>query len=228
MTKDFIDFGFEPEFIGRLPVRVALDDLTEDNLYDILKHSEGSILRQYRESFEGYGIEAGFADSALRAIAARAIEEQTGARGLVTVLEEALREFKFHLPGTDVKRLAVTDELVSDPDAFLQKILKDPDYGAEFLAEAQVREFETFFQKEYGHRVTFDGAAVKKAVELAASEGLHVRDYLSARLADYSYGLNIIRKKTGQEEFLITAEMLEHPVETLERWIKETLGSKPE
>jgi len=225
MTRDFIDFGFEPEFIGRLPVRVALDDLEENDLYDILKHSEGSILRQYRESFEGYGLEAAFADSALHAIAARAIEEKTGARGLVTVLEEALREFKFHLPGTAVKRLAVTDELVDDPAAYLAKLLENPAYGAAVIGEAQVREFEADFQKEYGHKIAFDAEAVEKAVRLAEAEGAPLGEFLSKRLADYSYGLNIIRKKTRRNDFTITAAMLENPVETLEEWIKETLGS---
>jgi len=227
MTKDFIDFGFEPEFIGRLPVRVALDDLTEGDLFDILKHSEGSILRQYRESFEGYGIEAAFADSALRSLAARAINEMTGARGLVTVLEEALREFKFHLPGTAVKRLAVTGELVDDPEAYLEKLRENPDHGASLFGEAQVREFEASFEKEYGHRIALDDGAVEKAVRLAGAEGVPLGEFLSQRLADYSYGLDIIRKKTGQEEFTITAAMLENPVKALEKWIREAVGKTP-
>lgn len=224
-TSDFLAFGLEPEFIGRLPVRVALDTLTEEDLVNILKHSEGSILRQYRESFEGYGMEVTFSHGAHQAVAERAIDEATGARGLVTVLEESLREFKFHLPGTDVKRIAVTRELIDDPKAYLKKLEADPNYGAEFFIEAQVREFEEEFEREYGHRIVFDRTATKKAIALARAEGVSLAEYLTIRLSDYSYGLDIIRKKTGQKEFTITADMLDRPVEALEDWIKETLGS---
>ncbi len=227
-TRDFISYGFEPEFIGRLPVRVALNDLTEDDLFNILKHSEGSILHQYRENFEGYGIKVAFADEALRAVAVRAKEEKTGARGLVTVLEEKLREFKFHLPGGAVKSLAVTEELVVDPKDILEKLLEDPDYARDGFAEAQVREFESEFEREYGHRITFDGDAVKKAVQAARAAEEPIGDYLTLRLADYSYGLNLIRKKTGENDFRITADMLDRPVEALEEWIREVLGTSPD
>jgi ATP-dependent Clp protease ATP-binding subunit ClpX len=56
-TRDFIDFGFEPEFIGRLPVRVICHPLTVDDLFQILRTAEGSIIRQYEQAFEAYGIE---------------------------------------------------------------------------------------------------------------------------------------------------------------------------
>ena len=225
-TRDFMEYGFEPEFIGRLPVRVALDELSVDDLFEILRHSEGSVLHQYRESFEGYGIEAAFSDDALRAIAERAAEEKTGARGLVTVLESTLREFKFQLPGTGARRLAVTADLVRDPEAVLERVRSDPEYGAEFFAQAQVREFESWFESEYGHRIAFEAEAVEKAVAGAAEAGRSVSEHLSVLLSDYSYGLNIIRKKTGRKSFTITADMLERPVEALEEWIRQALEEK--
>ncbi|MDQ6625778.1 MAG: AAA family ATPase, partial [Verrucomicrobiota bacterium] len=64
-TQDFIEYGFEPEFIGRLPVRVVCEELTADDLYKIMKFSEGSILRQYERAFRAYGIEISFEDEAL-------------------------------------------------------------------------------------------------------------------------------------------------------------------
>src|SRR6266699_726209 len=66
-TRDFIEFGFEPEFIGRLPVRVVCHSLKEDDLFLILKNSEGSIIRQYEQDFAAYGIEVLFSDEGLRA-----------------------------------------------------------------------------------------------------------------------------------------------------------------
>src|SRR6266540_2943721 len=90
-TRDFIEFGFEPEFIGRLPVRVVCQQLSVDDLFLILKTSEGSIIRQYEQSFAAYGIEVLFRDDGLRRIAELASEEKTGARGLMTVCERVFR-----------------------------------------------------------------------------------------------------------------------------------------
>src|SRR6185312_7162855 len=101
-TRDFIEFGFEPEFIGRLPVRVVCLQLNVDDLFQILKTSEGSIIRQYEQSFAAYGIEVLFRDDGLRRIAELAAEEKTGARGLMTVCERIFRDLKFELPSTAV------------------------------------------------------------------------------------------------------------------------------
>ena len=120
-TRDFIEFGFEPEFIGRLPVRVVCHSLKVDDLFLILKSSEGSIIRQYEQDFAAYGIEVLFADEGLRRIAERAADEQTGARGLMTVCERVFRDIKFELPSTKVRRFVVTRELVDDPAAELQQ-----------------------------------------------------------------------------------------------------------
>ena len=114
-TPDFIDFGFEPEFIGRLPIRVVCHPLEVDDLFQILKSSEGSIVRQYEQSFGAYGIEVLFHDDGLRRIAERASEEKTGARGLMTVCERAFRDLKFELPSTQVKRFVVDAQLVNQP-----------------------------------------------------------------------------------------------------------------
>src|SRR5213078_600272 len=125
-TKDFIEFGFEPEFIGRLPVRVVCNALKVDDLFLILKNSEASIIRQYEQDFAAYKIEVLFSDDGLRRIAERAAEEQTGARGLMTVCERIFRDIKFELPSTNVKRFVVTRDLVDAPLTELQKIMNDP------------------------------------------------------------------------------------------------------
>jgi len=122
-TKDFINFGFEPEFIGRLPVRVVCGSLNSGDLFEILKYSEGSIVRQYQRAFAAYGIEITFNDDALREIARQAEDEQTGARGLATVCERVLRDFKYELPGRGVERLTVDGALVKSPEAALRKLM---------------------------------------------------------------------------------------------------------
>ncbi len=123
VTSDFIAYGFEPEFIGRLPVRVACQPLGENDLYDVMRRSESSLLRQYERAFAAYGIEVKWRADGLRRIARLAATEGTGARGLMTVCERALRDFKFELPSTEVRRFSVTRELVDDPKTALAKLL---------------------------------------------------------------------------------------------------------
>src|SRR5438477_1841940 len=90
-TQDFVEYGFEPEFIGRLPVRVVCEDLDANDLYKIMKFSDGSLLRQYERAFRAYGIEISFEDEALRLLAQTGALEKTGARGLLTVFEKLFR-----------------------------------------------------------------------------------------------------------------------------------------
>ncbi len=122
-TPDFISFGLEPEFVGRLPVRVACHALDEEDLYHVLSRSESSLIHQYERAFAAYGIKIRFEDSALRRLAALAREEQTGARGLMTVLERTFRDLKFRLPSSKVKSLAITGETIDAPLKALQAAL---------------------------------------------------------------------------------------------------------
>ena len=120
-STDFIEYGFESEFIGRLPVVVGCQELGVEDLFQILKHSEGSIIRQYVQAFEAYGIEIVFTDEGLHRLAEKAYLEQTGARSLVSVCERTFREFKYHLPHSTVRRLEVTAELVDSPLQVLEQ-----------------------------------------------------------------------------------------------------------
>lgn len=114
-TADFITFGLEPEFVGRLPVRVACHALDENDLFHVLSRSESSLIHQYVRAFAAYDIDIHFEDSALRRLAALAREEQTGARGLMTVLERSFRDLKFRLPSSKVKSLAITEDTINSP-----------------------------------------------------------------------------------------------------------------
>ena len=97
-TQDFIEFGFEPEFIGRLPVRVVCEELSADDLFSIMKYSEGSLLRQYERAFRAYGIAISFEDEALHLMAQAGALEKTGARGLLTVWKNSFAISNFISP----------------------------------------------------------------------------------------------------------------------------------
>jgi endopeptidase Clp ATP-binding regulatory subunit ClpX len=123
-SADFIQYGFEAEFIGRLPVRVVCEALDEAALFQIQKQSEGSLIRQYVREFAAYGVEVNFTDDALHEVAAMAAKEKTGARGLMTVWEETLRDFKFELPSSQVQRLEITAQTLRNPAAALESCLQ--------------------------------------------------------------------------------------------------------
>ncbi|HEX7653271.1 MAG TPA: AAA family ATPase [Verrucomicrobiae bacterium] len=123
-TQDLIQYGLEPEFIGRLPVRVACHSLDTADLFDVLRRSESSLIHQYERAFSAYGITAHFHDDGLRRLAEMAFTEKTGARGLMTVCERVFRDLKFALPSTKIKSLEITAQLVDDPKGELKRLLK--------------------------------------------------------------------------------------------------------
>jgi ATP-dependent Clp protease ATP-binding subunit ClpX len=214
-TRDFIEFGFEPEFIGRLPVRVVCHSLNTDDLFQILKSSEGSIIRQYEQDFAAYGIEVLFSDEGLRRIAERASSEQTGARGLMTVCERVFREIKFELPSTAVKRFVVTPELVENPAAELKKVLTDPASEERIVARQLVEEFARRFQELHGIKIRFTEAAADLLVNEALGKKQSVRDLCAKRFKDFQFGLKLITQNSGPREFVIDRDAVEAPDKVL-------------
>ena len=218
-TEDLIRFGFEPEFAGRLPVRVVCQSLDEDDLLAILQTSEGSILRQYKADFEGYGIEAVFTDGALRAIAERAAREKTGARGLMTVCERILRNYKFELSGTSIGRLEVTEELIRDPEGRLRDLLRKAEDPRVREARTALEGYVESFRREHGLQLRFSAEALLQLRELAVRAEADLEPFCRERFADYQFGLRLISQNTGQKEFPIGASAVEDPEKVLSQWV---------
>jgi ATP-dependent Clp protease ATP-binding subunit ClpX len=135
-AEDMIAFGFESEFIGRLPVLAVLDPLEIEDLYQVLKNPNSPIILGKKEDFWSYGIDIRFEEEALWRLAELAYEEKTGARGLVSVIERALLPFEKRLPSTRIRQLVVTLEVVQDPEANLERLLANPD-APEFVQRHQ-------------------------------------------------------------------------------------------
>ena len=224
--KDFIDFGFEPEFIGRLPVHVICTELGVEDLFYILKHSEGSIIRQYENAFRAYGITTLFSDCGLRRIAEKAIEQKTGARALMTVCEKVLRNYKFELPSTGVEEFAVTAEVVDAPEAELKRITEDPDYNRRTVMCEQIRRYEAEFYAEHQLRIQFDAEATVLICERAIAEEQTVQQVCDQLLGSYQHGLNLIKQNIGQSSFTFPKAVLENPDQVLEEWIRESYTTK--
>ena len=112
--EDLLKFGLIPEFVGRLPVLATLEDLDQDALVTILTEPKNALVKQYQRLFELEDTKLNFTDDALNAIAKRAIERKTGARGLRSILEEILLDTMFDLPGLEeVTEVVVNEEAVS-------------------------------------------------------------------------------------------------------------------
>ncbi len=115
--EDLLKFGLIPEFVGRLPVIATLEDLDEDALVTILTEPKNALVKQYQRLFELEDTRLTFTDDALKAIAKRAIERKTGARGLRSIMEDILLDTMFDLPGMDAVNEVVVNEEAVGPDA---------------------------------------------------------------------------------------------------------------
>ncbi len=128
-SEDLVEFGFETEFVGRLPVRAVFERLTEDDLHAILMNPNNPIILGKKLDFGAYGIQIKFNQDALRLIARQAFDENTGARGLVSAVEAALLIFERRLPSTQVRRLAITPEVLGAPKKWLQELESTGDHA---------------------------------------------------------------------------------------------------
>ncbi|HEC73543.1 MAG TPA: ATP-dependent Clp protease ATP-binding subunit ClpX, partial [Methylophaga aminisulfidivorans] len=110
--EDLIQYGLIPEFVGRLPVVATLEELDEAALVQILTQPKNALTKQYQQLFDMEGAELEFREDALRAIARKAMERKTGARGLRSIIENVLLDTMFDLPSVDNVAKVVVDESV--------------------------------------------------------------------------------------------------------------------
>ena len=174
-TRDFINYGFELEFVGRLPVRVSCDELSKDDLAEILVSSEGNVLEQYRDDFGGYEIKFDISDDAIEKIAELAAHEKTGARGLVTILERTFRDFKFELPSTPIRKFSVDGDLIADPKSSLASLLEE---NRDQLDDSMLEDVDRFvvnFKRDFGYELKFRKPAKVAVVKQAMSSNRSVR-----------------------------------------------------
>ena len=225
-TRDFIDYGFEPEFVGRLPVRVACEELTKDDLRDILLSSEGNVLEQYRSDFAGYNIEFKLTDGAVGKIAEKAAEEKTGARGLVTVLERTFRDFKFELPSTGIRAFDVDEETVDHPEETMSELLEQNRDQVDDSMLEDVDRFVEDFKRNHGFELRIRKPAKVALVKMAAEENRSVFAFCEKKFADFQHGLSIISQRTGKKSFVIERKAIDDPDKELSKWVVDSFGKK--
>ncbi len=115
MPQDFVKFGLIPEFIGRVPVNVSLENLDKTALIRILKEPKNSLIRQYQKLFEIDGVDLQFEDEALEAIAEKSLDRKTGARGLRAIMEDTMMDLMYRIPSDEgIVRCTITKDMVKE------------------------------------------------------------------------------------------------------------------
>lgn len=213
-TQDLIDFGFESEFIGRLPVTVILNDVTSDTLYHILNNKYSSVVNGKKLDFKAYGINLKFTDGALRVFADRAIKEKTGARGLLSVFEKALIKFEKTLPSLDIKEVTIDEEVLNNPEKAVRKL----------LINDNIKGFQKDFLINQGIYLEFEDDAVQLIQEKAQAAQMSFKRICEDLFHDYPYAIRLMKL----EKFVIPKEAVEDSAAYIENYIKKTYSPSSE
>ncbi len=211
-TEDLAEFGFESEFIGRLPVVTVLNELTVDALFNILKNENSSVIISKKRDFLAYRIQIEFDDEALRILAERAFQQKTGARGLVNIIENVLIKFEKKLPSTQIKKFRVTKEVVLNPQAELNRM----------LTYHSMKEFQQNFLTSNGIVFEFSDSAIQRICTLAMEEKKSFNQIASDLFKDYEYGLKLAKK----QHFYVNDEVIDDPKKYLDELIKKSYSGQ--
>ncbi|MBN1561446.1 AAA family ATPase [candidate division KSB1 bacterium] len=211
-SEDLIKFGFETEFVGRLPVVVSLDGLDVEGLYQILKNPNSTVILGKKRDFRAYGIEIDFDDDALHRIAELAFEEHTGARGLTSVVDRLLLKYEKLLPDTNLDHIVITREIVENSTAELEKI----------LTNYYIKSFQTRFLVRNNIVITFTKEAIQMLQDKARQHGQNVEQVCNELLGNYEYGLKLL----NWDKFTVDADIIKNPKERLEELIKKSYEKK--
>ncbi len=209
-AEDLIAYGFESEFIGRLPVTTVFEKLEVDDLYAILKNPNNPIILGKKKDFKSYDIDIQFEEEALYELAVKAYEEKTGARGLVSAVEKILIKFEKRLPSTDIRKFVVTRAVVEDPRRALRQLLEDPTHPE------MMEKFEALLSKEKtGLKESIAGreAEFKKRYGIVFREGRI--DLIVNRMIERGFDVNTVTEEVVE---------VQHKVEEFERDFQRRTG----
>ncbi len=189
-AEDLMAYGFESEFIGRLPVTTVFEKLEVNDLYGILENPNNPIILGKKKDFKSYGIDIQFEEEALYELAVKAYEEKTGARGLVSAVEKILIKFEKRLPSTDIRKLVVTRAVVEDPERTLGRYLQDP------TNPEMLEKFDALLSKE---KMVLKESIVRREAEFKKRYGIVFRegriDLIVNRMIEKGYDVNTVSEE---------------------------------
>jgi endopeptidase Clp ATP-binding regulatory subunit ClpX len=189
-AEDLIAYGFESEFIGRLPVTTVFEKLEIEDLHAILKNSNNPIILGKKKDFKSYGIDIQFEDESLYELAVKAYEEKIGARGLVSAVEKVLIKFEKRLPSTDIRKFVVTREVVENPRRELDRLLQDPSHPE------MLEKFEALLSSE---KMALKESVLRREAEFKKRYGIVFRegriDLIVNRMIEKGYDVNTVSEE---------------------------------
>ena len=213
-TTDLIQYGFESEFVGRLPVVAQLTDLNEEALYDVLRNPHSAVIQGKKRDFAAYGIDLEFTDEALREISRRAHKLGIGARGLTSVVEKALIKFEKLLPSSTIRKLTVTVDLIENPVRNAEELL---------ITDA-INTFQRGFLEKHGLVLEIPAASQKWIRENLDRDPVKIVYRLQQMFSNYEYGLKLANKQTLE----VTPDVLANPEQFLDAMIKKAYAERGE
>ncbi len=175
-AEDLIAYGFESEFVGRLPVKAIFEPLEEEDLLKILQTPNNPVLLNKKLDFVTYGIDIRFSNEALKLLAQKAFAENTGARGLVSVIEQVLIPFETKLPSTNMKRFPVTITVIENPESTLNSWL---------TRENDDQRIETFNAIVAENKKFIINYLSENRVNITGQYGLPLSAYRIDKISDY-------------------------------------------
>ena len=217
--EDLIEYGFESEFIARLPVVATFEELEVEDLYAILKNPNSPIILGKKRDFAAYGIEIKFEGSALHKLAELSYQEKTGARGLVSAIEKVLLIYEKKLPSTAIKKVKITEATIKNPGEELKKILSSE---PKRIAAETIKRYQKDFYDQYRIKIGFTDEALKLLLANASKVKDGGYSLCKNLFGDYGLGLKLINRKT----FKVTKEVLSNPREYLNKLIKKSYRLK--
>ncbi len=189
-AEDLVAYGFESEFIGRLPVTAVFEKLEIDDLYAILKNPNNPIILGKKKDFKSYGIDIQFEDEALYELSMRASEEKIGARGLVSAVEKVLIKFEKRLPSTDIRKFVVTRAVAEGPELGLGRLLDDPSHPE------MLEKFEALLSRE---KIALRESILHREAEFKKRYGIVFRegriDLIIHRMVEKGYDVNTVSEE---------------------------------
>jgi ATP-dependent Clp protease ATP-binding subunit ClpX len=214
-TTDLVDYGFEPEFIGRLPVRVVCEELTSQDLEEIMLSSEGSILKQYTRDMKGYNIAVKIKKDAITEIAQKAYLEKTGARGLATVLEKVFRDFKFELPSLGIKEMLISKDSINDSEKAIADFIENSQEEIRNHQNEDIQAFASSFFQKHAIKLTFSKTAFDAINKECIKNRQSASSYLKNNFLNIEYGIKLVCEKTEKSNFTITGSFVKNPEKEL-------------
>lgn len=225
-TEDLVKFGLEAELIGRIPVRVSLNDLTEEHLFMILRNHETPVVTQFRDVMESYGVEVDFDEDALRHIARLAAAEGTGARGLLSAFESVVGAYETHLSAMPVPKITFTLPMLDgsvNPLEFIECLKSGYVHWQSVEAAKEVENgiggYMLHIKEKHGLELSFNDETKQHIGKLSADKGCSARDICSSIFGECEAAFGLLAQN-GRTGLSITIEAVENPRAFLEEAFK--------